>query len=257
MEGKYQILESKDKFPKGAFVVVHGLNNHAQVMIPLIKELNKIGFHAINVTLAAHEWDDNLKHTGSADNWQRDINKAYCILQNKYPKLKIYNLGFSMGAAVTQKFLIDNDDVSFEKQILFAPAIKIRWFYPLLPLITWMRHFDLSVINFLPKAYRRHFFTPVSIFHAMQETIDYVAKAKKLDNLHNTETLIVISNSDELVDPVKLKKWVNKKKLNTWNFLEIEANAINKKTYQHLIIDKVSVGKSTWKKILERIESFL
>lgn len=240
---------------KGVFIVAHGLNNHAEVMRPLIKVLSSQGFHSVLVTLTGHQSVKEMSEFEiSPETWLEDILLATCLAKKSFPEQPLYGMGFSAGGAALVSVLKSSLNSKLEKLILFAPSLSIRTAPSLVRLLLPLRFFGLSLPSLAPPSYQAHSSTSLQAYHALMRNIDYLATVPRHVNV---PTLVFSSPKDFLVSFSGLKKWIKKNKLSNWILVPISPKKDGIDKSLHIIIDDSRLNSTNWALIGEQIQSFL
>ena len=238
---------------KGVVVVVHGLNNKPEIMDPLIEALNTRGLHARRVALAGHG-SAMGNHSGNLDQlWLQDISSAYHECAERYPDLPVFLLGYSLGALTAVRFLDENPG-AFERMVLYAPAIRLRWRTRLLRPLRPLARFRLSLPSLAPKEQRVRDWTPLAAYAAMFRLSDAVQKIDHRARIGATPTRVLLSRRDELVSYRGLERWIEENELHRWQLFaaDVPTQAKNK----HLLVVPSAVGTDAWKQVTDQLELF-
>ena len=247
----------------GVALVIHGLNGRPQKMESIIAEMTSAGIDCLNLSLRGHgENYSRLDRTDSAEArletfktvsyqlWRAEIYHAYQQVKIKGNRHKtcVFLIGFSMGGLLGVDLFTSNPYVKFDKMVLFAPALKMHNRNYLLKTISPFS--GLVVPSFAPDAYLANRGTPVAAYNALFEAAEHFEK--NLDPQINVPTIIFIDRQDELISFSGLKAMIQEQELDQWKLHPVEKDrtATEIEMY-HLIIDEASVGKQTWKEIVD------
>ena len=247
----------------GVALVIHGLNGRPQKMESIIAEMTSAGIDCLNLSLRGHgENYSRLDRTDSAEArletfktvsyqlWRAEIYHAYQQVKIKGNRHKtcVFLIGFSMGGLLGVDLFTSNPYVKFDKMVLFAPALKMHNRNYLLKTISPFS--GLVVPSFAPDAYLANKGTPVAAYNALFEAAEHFEK--NLDPQINVPTIIFIDRQDELISFSGLKAMIQEQELDQWKLHPVEKDrtATEIEMY-HLIIDEASVGKQTWKEIVD------
>jgi alpha-beta hydrolase superfamily lysophospholipase len=256
----------RTKKVKGVALVVHGLNLKPERMQSIIAELNDAGIDVLNLSLRGHG-NNYLKNPNLSDGqarlesfqtvtyrlWLEEIYTAYLkVRQRAYKKrAPVFFVGFSLGGLMGCDLLLLQHDVSYDRMILFAPALNITVEGHLLKAL--MPFPNMVIDSLSPIYYRSNVGTPMAAYKALFEAIDHFNKNAN-DKL-NKPTLIFIDEKDEFVPFEKLDEIITQKKLDRWQVHVVRKDSyIGENISYHLIIDQDSVGQQRWKQMKEAIK---
>ena len=251
----------RTKKVKGIALVVHGLNLKPERMQAIIAELNDAGIDVLNLSLRGHG-NNYRKNPNLSDDqarlesfqtvtyrlWMDEIYTAYLKVKHRADKKRVpvFFVGFSLGGLMGCDLLLSNYDVSYDRMILFSPALSITIESYLLKAL--MPFPNMVIDSLSPIYYRSNEGTPMAAYKAVFEAVDYFNKNAN-DKL-NKPTLIFIDEKDEFVPFAKLNEIITQRKLDRWQVHVVRKdNYIGEKVSYHLIIDKDSVGPQMWSQI--------
>jgi esterase/lipase len=254
----------------GVALVIHGLNLRPDRMQPIISKLTESGIDVLGLSLRGH--GENYSHDQVIDeerarleafknvSYQLWLNEAYLA----YSQLKergaqkgvpLFLTAFSLGGLIGLDLLAANDDVRFDKLVLFAPAIILR---PTIYLGRLLSPFGRLVIpSMAPKAYLANKKgTPMAAYNALFEGLNRFNQhaAQKL----NIPTLIFIDEQDEFIPLNQLKKLVAEKKWDQWRIYRVEKDqSARDERFYHHIIDASSTGEAVWQEMMNAVVNHL
>lgn len=240
-------------------LVVHGLNNHSEVMLPIVKMLNDQGIGVLNVGLTGYGDDfDQLKKV-TAEQWLQDVLSANRVLQTKAQNLPQLYVGFSLGALIGETLLNSNlpEKFEFQKAVLFSPALRVH------DRSHWVRMFSFlgrgfGVPSFAPKFYAAHWRTPNAAYQALFDLIDtFNQNLVQNSQAINIPTLVFIDPADELVSAEYLTEMVGVFDLGHWQINEVHKDKNAATWFHHVTIDEHAMGKQTWQQMTQKITAFL
>lgn len=249
---------------QGVFLILHGLTIAPHKMNELGEMLAGLNYSSVQLSLKGHEAKNPEILVNSLE-WEKEFIEAYQVAKkladNQHKPL--YALGFSMGGLMVVKALLE-EKIFLERAILFAPALKIAWYAPLIKLIfpfpdSW------KVPSFSPPEYRSHRDgIPISFYRAFFDIFDDFQStlkkmsAEKIKALLNLNTLVFLHPDDELVSTLRIQKWIKTMSLNRWR-VEIldKAKSEDHPPFHHLMVNQKSLGLEQWERIREVIKSFL
>ncbi len=232
---------------KSIFIVVHGLNLKPSKMNSLIKVLGEQHHGVIRLALMS---DHDPAFT--VDSWQRQAIDYYCLAVNEAKKrqLAISFLGYSIGATIGS-FLI-SQKYMFDKLILFAPALNLRWYSKIperLPLPN-----GVILPSFNHKQYRHFNGLKILTYQAQAQ----LRKKFSLEQLTTwPKTLIFMREKDEIVSYQGLSFFRNPS-YQKIKFITLDSlNGFSVRGKNHLIIDRESLGNESWSIVLKNMNAFL
>ncbi|MGK5094478.1 alpha/beta hydrolase [Deltaproteobacteria bacterium TL4] len=238
-------------------------------MIEIIELLNEEGLAVLNVSLAGHgaNYDStSYRPTASArmesfqsvtkEQWQTEVYDAYgearALSQQK--QLPLFFVGFSIGGLIGCDLLVSHPRVWFDKMVLFAPALKLR-FAPHLSRI--VAPFPRMIIpSFTPDTYRSNYGTPLAAYNACFQLLRHFELycSRKLD----IPTLIFLDRKDEFISYSGLRTMIHVWSLSRWKIAEIHKTPSSRAyRHHHLIIDSKTVGTETWEQMKNKIRAHL
>lgn len=256
---KLQWFEPKDQPMKAVALVVHGLNNNSEIMLPLIQVLNAQGIGALNVKLTGYEKNKEDLRNITADQWIKDVFEANCALQSKAKDLPQIYVGYSLGALIGEILMSANlrEKFEFQKALLFSPSIRIH------DTSYWINLFSFlgsraSMISFAPSRYVAYRTTPNAAYKALFGLISiYSENLKTNSRAVNIPTLAFVDPNDELVSSDYLDEMIGAANLDQWNLIKIKKDSSAKTWFHHVTIDEYAVGQKTWQQMLKQITEFL
>jgi len=256
--------------PNGVALVIHGLNLRPDRMQPIISELTASGIDVLALSLRGH--GENYTHRKDIGENQARLetfkNVSYRLWMNEaylaYSQLKARGAAkdvplvlttFSLGGLIGLDLFASNADVTFDKLILFAPAIRLH------PIIYIERVFSpfqrLVIPSRAPETYLANKKgTPIAAYNALFDSLNHFNK--NASHKLNVPTLIFIDEQDELISLTKLKKLVAEKKWTQWRFYLVEKDdTAEDERYNHHIIDASSTGQFVWQEMMATIITHL
>lgn len=247
---------------KGVALAVHGLNMKPEKMEPVIAGLNQAGIDVLNLSLHGHGGNYVSGEQASEDErrlesfrtvtyelWSNEVYKAYQKVRHKADRRKvpIFLVGYSVGGLLGCDLMVSHRDVTFDRMVLFAPALNVTIeSYLLKALVPFP---NLVIDSLSPKNYRSNDGTPMAAYKALFEAITNFEK--NISDRLNVPTVVFIDAQDEFVSCFRLKDMIAQKKLDRWKVLSIQKDdRVDNRTAHHLIIDESSTGRDTWKHIV-------
>lgn len=254
----------------GVALVIHGLNLRPDRMQPVIATLTESGIDVLGLSLRGH--GENYAHGQGIDAdrarletfknvsyqlWSNEAYLAYSQLKERGAEkgVPLFLAAFSLGGLIGLDLLAANDDVRFEKLVLFAPAIRLR---PTIYLGRVLSPFGRLVIpSMAPESYLANKKgTPVAAYNALFEGLNQFNQhaGRQL----NIPTLIFIDEQDEFIPMNQLKKLVAEKKWDQWRIYRVEKDqSARDERFYHHIIDASSTGEAVWREMMNALMNHL
>lgn len=258
--------------PRGIYIVAHGLNVLPQRMDALCSQLTDWGYIVYRLDLYGHgahfsppltsDMAEKEKKRArlksfqevTTQHWLEDL---YTAWQQAHQEAQdngssVSFLGFSLGGLLGCVGLVHPEwDITFEKMILLAPAIALRWpsklLYPLYPFP------KLLLKSGSPAPYRSNSSTSIAAYRALDTLHRFVHKhaSSKL----NRPTLVLFAQHDELIHPGKLYQFKEMHQLNRWELHPLPRQQPEyRRSPHHLMIDSASVGRKCWDALIQRMD---
>jgi esterase/lipase len=243
---------------KAVTMVVHGLNVRPTAMLSLIGWLNKIGSDAFLVKLSGH-FEKSINITGvSSVMWEEEFIEAYARAKEASVKISVplYFMAYSFGALLGEVMItFSKGSISFDKQILIAPATAIRLRSHLLKVLFFFNK-NKNLPSYTPKEYRANNSLPLKVHKILFE------QEKKLLKSHfrnlNIPTIIFIDPLDELISYKRLIKMTLQFQLTNYEVIRLNDDLSGRREkYHHLILDECTMGKKNWEMVTNKIRNFL
>lgn len=255
--------------PRGVALLVHGLNLQPDCMLPLAAALQQMGITVFNLALYGHgtNYQPIAGLTPAAARmasyravtharWQGDLWEGYLQASAlaQATALPCFFVAFSLGALLGCELLVTNPAVSFERMVLFAPALALQPYTHFPKLFkAWPQ---LTIRSLSPHVYRANPATPIAAYLALGQALDSLRRNR--NERLNIPTQIFVARRDELVAAKGLAHFIKQAALTRWQ-LDIvhKAGSGIEQRYQHLIINPASVGAPEWARMMARIEAML
>jgi esterase/lipase len=238
-------------------LVVHGLNVKPAAMLPLIKWLNGHGSDVYLIKLSGHREDAADTKNITSSIWEKEMLSGYVMAKEASIKnsVPLFFLGYSLGALLGQSMIKFSDkEVSFDKQILIAPATAIRCRSHFIK-VFFIFDKQTNLPSYAPKEYRVNDSLPLSMYKILFTEEKKILKAKfhKL----NIPTIIFIDPKDELISYKKLKRYLRRFSLSNYQIVVLDGDLKSRNgKYHHLIISPETMGKKNWELVTEKMKEF-
>ncbi|MBF0299753.1 MAG: hypothetical protein HQK51_13595 [Oligoflexia bacterium] len=200
--------------------------------------------------------------------WKKRVQDGYELSKDlmrknerENKKMKFIFVGYSLGAALGFDLIrsVKNEDRIFDKMILLAPAITLRWYTKLIKAFyIFGEEFNISSRNH--PEYRYKDSTTIAeykaLFNILEENENKLSSKSRDINI---STLVLMDSQDELISFENTKEFIKKNTLTKWSFQEIKKDATLKKQKipKHLIVDENAIGVDAWKKLKQQIILFI
>jgi alpha-beta hydrolase superfamily lysophospholipase len=227
-------------------------------MDELCTALNAAGFHTYRISLTGHE--NERDDIFPAAQWTDDFAAGYRTARTLHPTLPIYIVAFSAGGLLATQFLDFSEhlDTKPRRMVLLAPALALRPLPRTAYFVRWFGPLKLRVRNLAPSSYRRFDTTPLFWYTNIIDLYDETRTLRRPQRLRTIPTLIFMSREDELISFSNLEAWIEENHLSaSWKIEEVQPQPKDSDLYEHLIIDERSLGVEQWRRMVERITSFL
>lgn len=254
---------------RGVALVVHGLNLNPARMAAIIAGLNEGGIDALRLSLRGH--GDNFRQREGLDSIQSRLEDFKGVSQSLWfqetqegfeearksaqeNRVPLFLVGFSYGALIGLDLLAARPDVTFDRALLFAPALSLRnWDYA----IRLFAPFPRMVIPTLaPADYLANPGTPMAAYNALFETLDHFES--HIGPRLNIPTLVVMDPVDELVSFDGLHRLAEEHHLHRWRFFPLHRRqSLLKGMLRHIVIDEASTGRQAWAEIRKEMTAHL
>ncbi len=230
-------------------MVGHGLNLAPQKMEPLCAELAGHGLTVIPIDLTIVD-DRGAAYTDILQEWRTRFLDVYrdarALAQRS--RAELFFAGYSLSAAVGLDLLSGQPD-AFDRTVLLAPAVQTRPCTHLLKLAA-MTGINMKIPSCNIREYRQRPYTPLSRYRALFCLVDSIKERL----VRIPPSLVFLHPQDELVDYNSSRKFFAALGARVVTVDQKRAQPI--KTYNHLIIDEIHLGKPAWEKMTGQIAAF-
>jgi len=258
--------KSPFKRSRGVALVVHGLNLKPEKMESIIRQLNRAGIDALNVSLHGH--GDNYVRSDRGDQkearldsfrtvtyslWSSEVRRAYrkVLDRGRRKNVPLSLVGYSLGGLLGCDLLVSDAEVHFDRMVLFAPALNSTSEPYLLKAL--MPFPNLVIDSLSPESYRSNDGTPMAGYKALFEAFGHFHG--RINTALNVPTIVFMDREDEFISPDKLQEMVSRGNLDRWKVITIrKASPELASAAHHLLIDEAVTGKEAWAQI---VSSFL
>lgn len=117
-----------ESIPKPAAVVVavHGLSGAALDFEPLGRHLAALDIVTVALELRGQGNDPRIERRGDLlhlEEWFRDLVAFFALVRSRYPGVRLYYYGESMGAAILIRFLAQANEIDFPAGLILASPV--------------------------------------------------------------------------------------------------------------------------------------
>lgn len=250
-------IDSIQEQTKGVFLILHGLNLRPSKMNTLAHYWSSQGYDVLRGTLSGHFGSKDEMLAVTQTTWRRDVTNLICQSFNKANQKNrpLYFLGYSLGAASLLDTVKSKELPNpFEKMILLAPAIRVKWFANLTKVVSFFSN-KIMIPSASLKDYRSQDGTSTAAYTALHKIIDNIEPPYTSLNI---PTRIYLDPKDELISKYGLEKLSQNEELNYWNLKFIQKeNSPLKENFYHLIIDPPTLGQESFQKMMEDLKRFI
>ncbi len=254
------------KAVKGVVLMVHGLNNNPSRFLPLAKKLNSRQQVVVLVKLEGHDmsvknasWRLSRFRKVTPEIWARQFSESYAYARQiaNHHNAPLFAITYSLGGLLTVNGMLSSDEITFNKVVLLAPAISLRWYSTLLWPLTFFP--SLTLPGFSPDEYRANSGTPMAAYNALFSLRDQVHARvnSKLTPGINQASLILMTETDELVSYSGIQDWIQQNRLDRWSIVAVTKSPDNQTSFDHLMVDEAAMGKQGWQRLWREISVFL
>lgn len=242
---------------EGVAIVAHGMNNRPEVMDDLVRTLTSRGLDVLRAGFSGHCGDRQEFLDLTTERLKQDALSFYGEASNRAAELKkpLYLVAYSFSATVYELL---RDRTSFDRRIFFAPALATHWWYPVARLLGFLPSW-FPMPSVVPPEYRANAATGSASIRVIAEFLtEWESSSRAVPSAPEPPTLVFIHPGDELVSRSGVERMVADRGLKTWSVVPVEnSGATHPRPQAHRIIDEVSVGKTQWIALCERMNAFL
>lgn len=247
----------------GVALVIHGLNLRPDKMQTIISGLTDSGIEVLRLSLRGH--GENYTHIDGIKEdqarlesfkavsfplWINEAYLAYNEVQKKaeQKKVPLFFVGFSLGGLLGLDLFSSQDEVRYDRMVLYAPAIKLRAVHYLARVLSPFS--GLVIPSLAPDSYlSNREGTPIAAYNALFEGLKQFEQHK--NSKINVPALIFIDENDEFIPSRALDELIREQKLDQWKLYIVEKEtAASQDSFHHHIIDEYSTGKTVWKEMM-------
>lgn len=224
--------------PRGVVAVIHGLNNRAEAMDPVVRALTGGGFHALNFSLHHRP----TRADDPAEDWLDIVRQGVNESRSRYPDLPLMNVSYSIGALLALKVLHLDQGVRFVSAVFLAPALALTAGSSLIRLLTPFSGFIKSLASSMPCELRSRAATPLREYRAV---VRLIGEASALcAYAADIPVRIVMSPADPLVSYRRISRFLERQQLTTWEVCPVAPD--RRGMDHHLLLGAAYVGATCW-----------
>lgn len=235
-------------------ILLHGLNNHPEVLSPFKDFLEEKGFKTYVFNLYGHKKDSPLTHLTLKESLHH---LHFQMLQ--IPKTdEVYFLGFSQGALIFQLYqMMKVCQHQIKAQVLLAPALYIKR-QSFLAGLTSLFPETFRLPSRTPKEFRQFDKLNMGYYKQLVDQLNVFQK-HGIHHLKTVPTLILSDAKDELVDMNRLHSEMLKNNLDLWKIVYVNRNLKHIKHYgkHHIMFNQNYFTEEDWGAMLGEIETML
>jgi len=226
----------------GTAILVHGLNNTADIMKSVGEIFFSKGFHLLFVRLRGHR-GEGWEAVDYAREWTDDVRGAVREAAERFPELPIVFAGFSLGATLAAAAGSDQIKAFF----LFAPAVRLNPRRKLLRLIAPLRFFGVALPSLAPVRWRANETTSLHAYEGLHRL------ARNFDPGHfKSPAVAFLDPEDTLVSYARSHRWLEK---DGSRIRVVSSSGVASPA--HLVVDPTVRGELAWTAMAAEIETIV
>ena len=253
-----KIFPSKSAKVRGVVIVAHGANLRPTRMDELSLSLQENGFTVLRPGFTGHcPSDPHGFAKVSAEEWLADARRFHAEAKQlaHAANAPLYLAAYSFSAPI---FMVQHQELPFDKRILFAPAFETKWWYPAARLLAWALPLSFRYKSMNMADYRANNYGGA----ASARALDIILSRWKRELAPNLQdavpTLLFMDPKDELLSYQATKNFLVEKNWSNWRLEDISnAGATTSSKMHHLVIDSASLGKAEWERVVKLSLQFL
>lgn len=185
-----------------------------------------------------------------ADLWLAEMVEAIQTVQrySEESRLPLCFLGYSLSCVVFLNAYA-NMSVSFDRIVLLAPPLTMRWSYRFIEIMARLGLTKLPSLN-LPQ-FRVHRFLPLSYYCGLFQLVRKLEGRQDLPK----SVIIIMDPGDRMVDIQALKIWIARRRLR-WPIIPLITGEKLFGTIRHLVTVKSNIGEASYKLLRSLIRGF-
>ena len=237
-------------------LVVHGLNVRGEAMMSYVRLLTGRQSDVFLLSLAGHYGGVVNLELVRASLWRAEMQKGYERARQRATELAVplYFLGYSLGALLGQSQLLLHG-ARFDRQVLVAPAIALRWHCYLVKGLFFLGERQ-RLPSYSPRPYRVHQTMPLRIYQILFDEVRKLADSR-FRSLE-VPSLIIMDPGDELISYRKIKALRKEYGWPHCSLLTLNPSLRGRSTYfHHCLLDAGSMGADNWALTTREIDTFL
>lgn len=240
---------SNSQKPRGAVLLLHGLNNSEESFSEIKADLLEQGFHIVQPALSGHYAESDIYHASAAD-WIQETKNALHSLKSTHPDLPHFAVGYSLGGALLIHAI---QSIELHGLVLLAPACAITPIMTLAQVFLPLRHLRVAIPSLTPRGFRVKALTPIS---AYGETHKILKSIQTIDaSINKIPTTVVFHEKDELVSATIGATWLKQNGLSRWKCVVLKTEfPRERKLPHHLLLSPRATGVENWKRLRTLIQ---
>lgn len=242
-------FDSKGDRPRGAVLVVHGLNTKPDAMNDLVQVMLAFGYHCQRVSLYGDLPTRRARSDAIVTGWTQALARAYAGTQTRWPGAPVYAMSYSIGALLTLHLLNVSPDVTFERMVLLAPPVALTRKANLVRLLTPLVPLGAVLPSAAPREVRQRWGTPVAEYAAMLSLVQRLHTVEEGQKLSRIPTSVVLDHRDELVSREGVRAWIRRNGLHSWQVHVLGRRDSPRRLPRHLIVSRRALGPRAWERL--------
>lgn len=228
----------------GVALLIHGLNNRAEIMSGIGESLRAEGFHLLFLSLRGHR-GEGWERLDYAKAWTADVQSALETIEHRYPSLPIIVAGYSLGGVLAA---LASHRKSVQALLLFAPAIRLNSHRSLLRLLAPLRHIGVALPSMSPREWRANASTSLRAYEGLNDLIAMLSQYE-----FRIPTAVFLDPNDTLVSFQRMCEWLSESGLDRGCIHTLTGITDS----PHLVVVPAARGEQSWRQVEKIIGELL
>lgn len=239
-------FDTKGVRPRGAVLVVHGLNTKPDVMDGFVQVMVASGYHCQRVSLYGEVPTRRARSDAILAGWTQALSSAYDGVRIRWPGAPVHALSYSIGALLTLHLLNVSPYVTFQSMFLLAPPVALTRTANLVRSLTPLARLGAVLPSAAPRHVRARWGTPIAEYAAMLSLVERLHTIEERQKLSQIATSVVLDRRDELVSCAGVRAWIRRNGLHAWRLRELRDRDSRRHIPKHLIVTRSAIGPRAW-----------
>lgn len=237
-------MHSQGQEPRAVALIVHGLNARPSSMNGIANEFVQNGVSVLRVGLKGHFGDLESMREVAAQDWVGQVDDALAQIekfrQGLGRSVPLVAVGHSLGALLLVSR--QNRAAIFDRMLLIAPAIKLRWYAHLARLYRFLNSRQTIATRNIREYWAQDQIS-FAAYNGLFNVLDSFLASEADQSRLNIPTQVFCDLEDELVQPESLRAWAQGQGFSKWTFEWVKNSDHRlKKSFHHLILDETTLG---------------